>query len=312
MAEVDAVTGAFGYTGAFIAERLLAGGRTVRTLTRRAPGDHRLAGRVEAVPLQFDDEAGLVAALRGVDTLYNTYWRRFPQPGAGFADIVAQSATLIGAARAAGVRRIVHFSVSNASATAPTSYFRAKAEVEQIVRASGLSYAILRPTLLYGPGDILINNLAWTLRRVPVFGVAGSGRYRVQPVLVTDVADLAIRLATGTGDAVVDAAGPDTFRFIDLVRLIRDRVRAPARILRVPSAVALLGAGVIGRLVGDVVLTRDEITELTSELLVSAEPPTCPTRFGEWLARRPERVGRRYSSEIARNYRDPARRRDRS
>lgn len=312
MAQIDAVTGAFGYTGGFIADRLLAGGRTVRTLTRRAPGNHRLAGRVQAVPLRFDDEAGLVAALRGVDTLYNTYWRRFPLPGLAFTDMVAQSATLIGAALAAGVRRIVHFSVSNASAAAPTSYFRAKAEVELVLRTSGLSYAIIRPTLLYGRGDILINNLAWTLRRVPVFGVAGSGRYRVQPVLVTDVADLAIRLAAGAENVVVDAAGPDTYRFVDLVRLVRDRIHAPARIIRVPPLVALLGARVIGRVVGDVVLTRDEITELMSELLVSADPASCPTHFGDWFDAETERVGRRYSSELARNYRGPSamRRRD--
>src|SRR4029077_14871191 len=137
----------------------------------------------------------LVEVLRGVDTLHNTFWRRFPDPEIAFADMVAQAAPLSGAARTAGVRRVVHFSVSNASATAPTSYFRAKAAVEATVRASGLSYAILRPTLLYGPGDILINNLAWTLLRVPIFGVVGSGRYRVQPVLVPDIADLAIRLA---------------------------------------------------------------------------------------------------------------------
>ena len=305
VAEIDAVTGAFGYTGAFIAERLLARGRTVRTLTRREPGSHRLAGRVEPVPLRFDDPAALVESLRGVDTLYNTYWRRFPASDVAFADIVAQSGALLAAASAAGVRRLVHFSVSNASATAPTSYFRAKAEVEELVRASGLSCAIIRPTLLYGPGDILINNLAWTLRRVPAFGVAGSGRYRVQPVLVTDVADLAVRLGETPENVTVDAAGPDTFEFIDLVRLIRDRIRAPARIVRVPPFLALLGARAIGRVVGDVVLTRDEITELMSELLVSAEPATTPTRFADWLAGEKGRVGRSYSSEMARNYRTP-------
>ncbi|MDO8485472.1 MAG: NAD(P)H-binding protein [Candidatus Limnocylindrales bacterium] len=174
MTGVDVVTGAFGYTGSFIAERLLAGGRQVRTLTRRHPDGHPLGARVEAVALRFDEEGSLIAALRGVDTLYNTYWRRFPRPGAGFADIVAQSELLIGAASKAGVRRVVHFSVSNASDDAPTSYFRAKAQVEQIVRASGLSYAILRPTLLYGPGDILLNNLALDAAAGP--GVRDSRR----------------------------------------------------------------------------------------------------------------------------------------
>jgi uncharacterized protein YbjT (DUF2867 family) len=275
----------------------------VRTLTRRPPDGHPLGGRVEAVPLRFDEEESLIAALRGVDTLYNTYWRRFPRPGAGFADIVAQSGLLIDAASKAGVRRVVQFSVSNASADAPTSYFRAKAQVEQIVRASGISYAILRPTLLYGPGDILLNNLAWTLRRVPVFGIPGSGDYRVQPVLVTDVVELAVRLAETADDVTVTAAGPETYRFADLVRLIRDRTRAPARIVGVPPFLALVGARVIGRTVHDVVLTRDEITELMAGLLVSAESATCPAPVSEWLQAHANTIGRRYSSELARNYR---------
>lgn len=303
MTGVDAVTGAFGYTGSFIAERLLAGGRQVRTLTRRPPDGHSLDGRVEAVPLRFDEEGSLIAALRGVDTLYNTYWRRFPRPGAGFADIVAQSGLLIDAASKAGVRRVVQFSVSNASADAPTSYFRAKAQVEQIVRASGISYAILRPTLLYGPGDILLNNLAWTLRRLPVFGIPGSGDYRVQPVHVTDVAELAVRLAETADDVTVTAAGPETYSFADLVRLIRDRTRAPARIVGVPPLLALFGSRIIGRMVHDVVLTRDEITELMAGLLVSAEPATCPSPVSEWLQAHANTIGGGYSSELARNYR---------
>ena len=302
MTGVDAVTGAFGYTGSFIAERLLAHGRTVRTLTRRPAAGHPLGTRVEAVPLQFDDAQGLTAALRGVDTLYNTYWRRFPHQTAGFEDILANSEMLVGAASKAGVRRIVQFSVSNASAEAPTSYFRAKAQVERIVRASGLSCAILRPTLLYGPGDILVNNLAWTLRRVPVFGMPGAGAYRVQPVLVADVAALAVRLAQTDENVTIDAAGPETYRFVDLVRLIRDRTGAPARIVAVPPWLALVGARVVGRIVGDVMLTRDEISELMAGLLASDNPATCPTRFSAWITAEANTVGRRYSSELARNY----------
>jgi NADH dehydrogenase len=300
---MDLVTGAFGYTGSFIADRLLARGRQVRTLTRRPPDGHPLGTRIEAVPLRFDKEGSLIVALRGVDTLYNTFWRRFPRPGVGFADIVAQSELLIAAASTAGVRRIVHFSVSNASDDAPTSYFRAKAQVEQIVRASGISYAILRPTLLYGPGDILLSNLAWTLRRVPVFGIPGAGDYPVQPVLVSDVAELAVRLAETADDVTITAAGPETYRFADLVRLIRDRIRVPARIVGVPPLLALVGSRVIGRIVHDIVLTRDEITELMAGLLVSAEPPTCPTPLSEWLETQAKTIGRRYSSELARNYR---------
>jgi uncharacterized protein YbjT (DUF2867 family) len=303
MTDIDLVTGAFGYTGSYIAERLLAGGRQVRTLTRRPADGHPLDGRVDAYPMRFDNEASLVTALHGVDTLYNTYWRRFPRPGVGFADMVEQSERLISVAAKAGVRRIVHFSVSNAADDAPTSYFRAKAQVERSVRSSGISNAILRPTLLCGPGDILLNNLAWTLRRLPLFGIPGDGSYSVQPVLVTDVAELAVRLAESSDNATVTAAGPETYRFVDLVRLIRECIGSSARIIGVPPFVALAVSRVIGRAVHDVVLTRDEVTELTAGLLVSDEPSTCPTSIREWLETEANTIGRRYSSELARNYR---------
>jgi NADH dehydrogenase len=261
------------------------------------------------VPLQFDDRAALVSALRGVDTLYNTFWRRFPDPKDGFEDIVSQSRMLITAAADAGIRRLVHLSVSNAARDAPTSYFVAKAVVEQVVRDSGLSFAIVRPTLLHGPGDILINNLAWTLRRLPVFGIPGDGSYRVQPVFVGDVADLAVRLADEPGNVTLDAAGPEVLRFADLVRLIRKHIGSRAVVVNLPASIVLATTGLLGRVVGDVVLTRDEIVELTTELLVSSQPPTCPTPFSSWLERERETVGRRYASELRRNYAPPGRRR---
>ena len=161
----------------------------------------------------------------------------------------------------------------------------------------------MRPTLLFGPDDILLNNLAWTLRRVPVFGLLGGGDYSVQPVLVNDVAYLAVRLGEGSDDITVTAAGPETFRFSDLARLVRDRIGAPARIIGMPPTVALAASRVIGMFVRDTVLTRDEITELMSGLLASAEPPTCPTSLRAWLDANADTIGRRYASERARNYR---------
>lgn len=303
MSEVDLVTGAFGHTGSFVAERLLERGRTVRTLSRRPGRDHRLASRVEPFPLRFDDPGGLVRALDGVDTLYNTYWMRFPHQGRGFEAILGETRQLLDAALSAGVRRVVHFSVVNASPDASTPYFRAKAAAEAIVRTSGISAAIIRPTLLFGPADILMNNMAWALRRLPVFGIVAPGDYLVQPVHVADVADLAISLAATPGEPTVDAAGPDTFRFVDLVRTVREAIHARARIVTVPRSLALVAARAIGLLVRDVVLTGDEVTELTSGLLVSDAPPSCPTRLVEWLDREAAGLGRIWASELERNYR---------
>ena len=266
---LSVVTGAFGYSGKYIARRLLEQGATVKTLTRTPTSHSPFGDRVEALPLDFGDFNSLVENLRGVDTLYNTYWIRFTR-GTVTHDIAVQnSRILIGAAVEAGVRRIVHISITNPSENSPLPYFRGKVLVEKAIRESGLSYAILRPTVLFSPEDVLINNIAWFLRRFPAFPIAGSGDYPIQPVFVDDLAQLAVNAATGSEDVVLDAVGPEAFTFEEMVRLIARRVDSRARLIHVRPSVALLAARMAGWLVRDVVLTRDEIDGLLAGHLVS-------------------------------------------
>jgi nucleoside-diphosphate-sugar epimerase len=298
----DLVTGAFGYTGSRLAERLLGAGRDVVTLTRRATGSHPLEGRVTRLPYDFHEEA-LAQNLTGIDTVYVTYWMRFPRGDATWEQMVDNVARLARASAVAGVRRLVYVSVSNARHDSSTAYFRAKAAAEDAVRAANVSYAIVRPTLLYGPADILINNMAWSLRRLPVFGIPTDGRYRVQPVHVDDVADLCIQLALQPDAREVFAAGPETLEFNEMVEIVRTAVKARALVVHLPAPLVHVATRFVGVIVRDVVLTRDEIRELTESLLVSPEPPTTPTRFSEWVAANAETIGRRWSSELERNFR---------
>jgi NADH dehydrogenase len=303
----DLVTGAFGYTGSRIAERLLEAGRDVVTLTRRERTAHPLEGRVRRLPYLFDDES-LRAALGGIDTVYVTYWMRFPRGRSTWDEMVGNIARLSTSARDAGLRRLVYISVSNARADAATAYFRAKAAAEERVRAAAagpsLSVAIVRPTLLYGPGDILINNMAWTLRRLPLFGIPGDGRYRVQPVLVDDVADLCVRVGATDEAVEMDAAGPETLTFNELVASVRRAVGSHALSAHMPAPAVLATTRLLGLIVRDVVLTRDEITELTNSYLVSeSSRGTTPTRFSEWIHAHGGEIGRRWSSELERNFR---------
>ena len=303
MATRVAVTGAFGFTGRAITERLLDAGHDVVTLTRRSGAGDPLTPRITVRPFDTASPAGLVAALAGVDTLFNTYWLRFPRGAATFEGAVARSATLLAAAREAGVRRVVHVSVVNASADADTPYVRAKAALESVVRSSGLEWVIVRPTLTYGPGDILINNLAWALRRLPVYGLPGLGRYTVQPVHLDDVARICVDAGTGEPGRVLDAAGPETLTYRELVDLVRDAVGSRSLVLPMPGPVVLLAAKVLGLVVRDIVLTRDEIRELTSSLLTSSQPPLGTIRVSDWVEENADALGRRWSSELARNYR---------
>src|SRR5271157_5152007 len=218
--ELHVVTGAFGYSGKYITARLLSEGRQVRTLTNSIHRANPFGGQVEARPFDFHSPEELVASLRGAAVVYNTYWVRFAFGGLSHQQAVRNTLQLFACAQEAGVRRIVHVSITNPSQDSPLSYFSGKAAVERALRQSGISYAILRPAVLFGKEDILINNIAWALRHLPAFGVFGNGHYRLQPIYVDDLAALAVAQGKETADVTIDAVGPETFTYLGLVSII--------------------------------------------------------------------------------------------
>lgn len=297
------ITGAFSYSGAAIARRLLEAGERVVTLTNHPRPDHPLAQQVEAFPLDFKQPKQLQEALAGAAALYNTYWVRFDHGDRTHGGAVANTEALFRAAAEAEVERVVHISITNPSADSPLPYFAGKARLEESLRGSGLSHAIIRPTVLFGGGrDVLLNNIAWLLRRSPLFGVAGHGDYKLQPVHVEDLARLAVAAGRDGEDMTIDAVGPETFTFRELVRLIRDAVSSRAAILRMPRWLILLASRLLGPLLRDVLLTRDELDGLMAGLLVSGEPPTGKTSLTGWLQEKGPTLGSRYASELARHY----------
>jgi uncharacterized protein YbjT (DUF2867 family) len=303
MSETDLVTGAFSYSGSHIAQRLLDTGRQVRTLTSHADRDHPLRGQVEALAYRFDDPAALVQSLEGVSTLYNTYWVRFDRGQTTFTNAVENSRMLFCAAERAGVQRIVHVSITNPSIDSPLPYFRGKALVEYALAQTATSYAVVRPTWLFGgQRDVLVNNIAWILRRLPVFAVPGNGSYPVQPVHVDDLARICVEAARRTDDLVIDAAGPERMSFAHLIALVRRRIGNHGPVVPLPPIAMTAAARLLGLLVSDVVLTRDEIAGLTAGLLASREPPRGEISFSQWLAEHGTTLGSSYANELQRHF----------
>ncbi|HUT93935.1 MAG TPA: NAD-dependent epimerase/dehydratase family protein [Thermoguttaceae bacterium] len=298
--QVDAVTGAFGYSGKYIARRLLDRGHQVRTLTNSPHRRNSFEGAVEAHPFHFDDPARLRASLEGVSVLYNTYWVRFNHKKFTYAAAVRNTIGLFDAARAAGVRRIVHVSITNPSEDSPLEYFRGKARLERALGECGVSFGVLRPAVLFGEEDVLINNIAWALRRFPIFGLFGRGEYRLQPIYVDDLAELAVELGAERENTVIDAIGPETFTYRGLVEQIGRIIGKPRSIVPLPPVLAYLAALAVGATVRDVVITRQEIRGLMAGLLCVDSPASGRTRLTDWAAEHAESLGRRYASELAR------------
>jgi uncharacterized protein YbjT (DUF2867 family) len=298
----DVVTGAFSYSGAAIATELQKHGRRIRTLTghpdRAGPG-----GSIDVRPLDFDDVVGLTASLEGATTLYNTYWVRFPRGATDHTRAVANSRTLFHAARHAGVERIVHISITHASISSPYSYFRGKAEAERALGEVGVPYAILRPAILFGGDGVLLNNIAWLLRRLPVFALGGRGDYRIRAIHIEDLASLAVRVGADRDTAVMDAVGPERPTFKELVALIRTAVGSHSLVVPVPGAAMPALAWLLGLVLHDVLLTGDEYRAMAQGLADTTGPATGTIAVSEWIGAHADSLGRTYANEIDRHFR---------
>ncbi len=298
--QIHAVTGAFGYSGKYIARRLLKAGQPIITLTNSTERASPFGQEIAAYPFNFDDPDALVESLRDVAVLYNTYWVRFNHGSFSHDMAVGNTLKLFDAAMEAGVERIVHVSITNPSLDSPLEYFHGKAELEDALKATGISYAILRPTVLFGKEDILINNIAWLLRKMPIFGVFGDGRYRLQPIFVDDLALLAVEQGAARENVMINAIGPETFTYRELVAMIGQVIGVERPIVSMPPWLGLQAGKVLGGMMGDVLITREEIEGLMGDLLYVDALPAGETRLTEWAREHAGTLGMQYSNELAR------------
>ena len=294
-----AVTGAYGFSGQYIARRLLNSGHEVITLTNSPYRENPFGKRVQAFRYNFSRPAELEELLRGVDILINNYWVRFDNPPQfTFAGAIANSKVLLDVAKRAGVRRVVHISITNPERKSDLPYFSGKAEVETHLQSTGMSYSILRPALLFGEEDILINNIAWTLRYLPVFGLYGDGQYRLQPIYVDDLAAAVVQRISQDFDETSDAIGPETFRYRDMVEMIVRKIGSWALIVPMPPMLAYQSVRVLGWFVDDVITTEEEVKGLMQERLYVELLPLGRTKLSDWVEGFRHRLGRHYASEM--------------
>lgn len=297
---LHAVTGALGYTGKSITEQLLAKSIRVRTLTNSPNRENPFADQLEICPLAFDNHAQLVNSLQGVSVLYNTYWVRFDHKLFTFDQAVKNTKALFAAAKDAGVEKIVHVSILHADQADDLGYYKGKHELEVSLKALDLPYTIVRPGVLFGRGDILVNNIAWTLRTLPIFGVFGSGLYRLRPLHVDDMAKLMIIAALESESKTIDAVGPESYTYRELVKLIGSTVGATKPVIPVPPYIGYLVSKLINRAVDDVVITREEISGLMRGILDSNAPDAGATKLSEYVEQHKHTLGYRYANEIKR------------
>jgi uncharacterized protein YbjT (DUF2867 family) len=296
------VTGAFGYIGRYITRHLLQQGELVTTITTHPDKPNPFGEAVKAYAYDFDRPDLLANHLSGASTLYNTYWVRFEHYGATFQQAIQNTTTLFECARRAGVQKIVHISVTHASLYSNLPYYAGKAQQEQALIACGVPYGIVRPTLVFGDEDILVNNIAWLIRRFPAFPIFGNGEYRVQPIFVEDLATIVVDFASSPNSGSIDAIGPEEYTFEAFVRLIASQIKPKAFLFHIKPSIGVSLGWLVGLALDDIILTGDELRGLMTDLLTSDQPTNGVTRFSEWLASHQSSIGASYSSEKRRHF----------
>ncbi len=294
------ITGALGYTGKVVAEQLLERAIPLRTLTNSPNRPNPFGDAIDIKPLSFDNPDALAHSLDGATVLYNTYWVRFNHKLFTFEQAVTNTKILFDAAKRAGVGRIVHVSILHADEADDFGYYKGKHELEEALVETGIPHSIVRPGVLFGRSDILVNNIAWVLRRMPIFGVFGDGRYRLRPLHVEDMASLLVEHANMSGDFTVDAVGPEEFSYIGLVRTLAEILQVRRPIMRIPSPIAFACSKLLNPFVKDVIITKEEVKGLMRGLLDSENPSTGTIKLTQWAKEHRDTLGYRYASEVGR------------
>lgn len=295
MRNIHAVTGAFGYSGKYTAQKLLAQNNEVITLTNSYKRSNPFGEILKAYPFNFDNFDELVKSLKDVKVLYNTYWLRF-----NHNEAVDNTIKLFDAAKKAGVERVVHISITNPNKNSNLEYFKAKGILEEYLMNTGMSYSILRPAVIFGEEDVLINNMVWMIRNLPMIGIFGDGKYSIQPIYVMDLAELAVEQGKQTENKIIDAIGPETFQYRELLEKIMEVIGKKRKIISVSDGFGYFASKLIGWLQGDIVTTKSEIEGLKSNLLFTNSAPAGHTKLTEWMKENKNILGKVYSNELKR------------
>lgn len=165
-----------------------------------------------------------------------------------------------------------------------------------------MEYSIVRPTLVIGPADVLTSNIAWFLRRFPIFPMPAGGSYRLQPVTLADTGRIIADALTTAGNLEMDAAGPEIYTFREFVSLLAHICGLRRWIVSAPRWLALTAVRGVGLGLRDVVLTREELLGLQQELLLSHGPPRGMESVSAWLKSHGDQLGKQYVNDLHRHF----------
>jgi len=274
------VLGGSGFVGSSLCEKLVersggADGRIVVPTRRPARARHiQLLPTVEVAPWNPDDDAQLDALVRGRDAVVNLIAILHGSEAELRRVHVELPARLARACAKGGVKRVIHVSALGAAPDAPSRYLRSKAAGEAALMNAPLDLVVLRPSVMFGERDHLMNRFAALQRVFPVIPLAGA-LARLQPVWVEDVAAAIIRsLELRRGGEIIECVGPAVYTLRELVELAGRWSGRPRRVVPLPDALGRLQALLLELLPGEPLMSRDNLDSLKVPAVASGHMPT--------------------------------------
>jgi NADH dehydrogenase len=269
------VTGGTGFVGSHLVRRMRADGLSVRALVRHPEKARALTeAGVDIVPGDISDKDSLQRAAAGVKRVVHLVGIIQEMKGVTFEGVhVEGTRNLLQAAKNAGVRHFLYQSALGTRPAAKSDYHKTKWAAEELVRASGIPFTILRPSLIYGPGDQFTLRLADVIRASPALPIIGSGKSKVQPIYIDDMVDCIVKAVTSDAflNEIYEIGGPDQLTYEEVTRAIAEAMGVKRPAVHIPLFFMELAAGV-----AEAVLSKPPIT--TQQLIMLQEDIVCSMR----------------------------------
>ena len=257
------LTGATGFIGSHVRRALARDGHQVVGLARRSQPEE---ADVTWITGDITDPEILAHGMHGCDAVIHLVGILKEQGEATFARMHVQGTeTVLAAMRRGRVKRLLHMSALGAGPRQSTGYYRTKWAAEEAVRASGLDYTILRPAIVFGPGDGFINKLVDLLRQYPVIPIPGSGDYPLAPISVHAVVSVLMQVLGEYGPTIArtfEVSGPEVHTYLHIVNLLTDYLHIRKPRIYVPIKLLRLGINMLGFARISPPITHDQLNML--------------------------------------------------
>ena len=262
-----AVTGATGFVGRHLVDRLAGAGHEVTALVHRRSAAGMFEDAVTTAVGSVEEPGSLQDAFRGIQVVYHLVGIIAETRTKTFrSTVVGGTENVCAACEASGVKRIVYLSAMGTTSRARSKYHRSKYRAEQIVKSSSMDYLIVRSSIVYGPGDGFVSMLSNMIRNFPVVPVLGSGRYEFQPIFIDDLTAVLLRGLEGSESSrqTVDVGGPEALSYQKILDAIEGAVGRERPRLHIPFSLVKPMAGVLEMFLKPAPLTRDQIVMMRS------------------------------------------------